>query len=98
MEGQETRGRLEKYDSEWSDGVFLGFSGMGIGILIRTKDGIVKTSYYRTAPEGMRSRQLVLDVAASYEQYVLVAANAEAVVIDASTVVPEVARPPSNCG
>ena len=56
-------GALNTYDSEWSDGVSLGVAGMGIGV-----DGIVKTTDYRTAPEGRWSRQLVLDVAMSFER------------------------------
>ena len=32
-------GALNKYDSEWADGVFLGVSGVGIGVLIGTKNG-----------------------------------------------------------
>ena len=45
-------GALNKYDSEWSDGAFLGASGIGIGVLIGTKDGIVKTTDYGTAEAG----------------------------------------------
>ena len=36
-----TASALDKYDIEWADGVFLGVSGMGIGVLIGTKNGIV---------------------------------------------------------
>ena len=70
--------RSKRYDSEWADGVFLGVSGMGIGVLIGTKGGIVQTTDYRTAP-----------VATSFEQYVLPTADAKVVVIDASNVVSE---------
>ena len=76
-------GALNKYDSELADGGFLGVTGMGIGMLIETKDGIIKTTEYRTAPEGRWNRQLVLDVATSFEQHVLPTADAEVVVIGA---------------
>ena len=45
-------GALNKYDSEWADGVFLGVSGMGTSILVGTKNGIVRTNDFRMAPEG----------------------------------------------
>ena len=89
-------GALNKYDSEWADRVYLGVSSMDIGALIGTKNGIVKADDYRTAPAGRWSRQLVLDVATSFEQYVLPTNGAEVVVIYAQAVVPEGA-PHSNC-
>ena len=76
-------GALNKYDSEWSNGVFLGVSGMGIGVLIGTKLGIVRTTDYRMAPKGRWSRQLVLDEATTFEQYIMPTADADTVVIDA---------------
>ena len=69
--------------------VFLGVSGMGIGVIIWAIDGILKTTDYKTAPEGRWHRLLVLDVATSVDKYVLPTDNAEVVVIDASTVVSE---------
>ena len=62
---------------------------MGIAVLIGTNNGIVKTIDYRTAPEGRWNRQLVLEVATYLEQYVLPTADAEVVVIDAQSSVPE---------
>ena len=59
---------------------------MGIGVLIGTKNGVVKTTDYRTAPEGRWNRQLVLAVATAFEQHLLPttdAADAEVGVIDA---------------
>ena len=80
---------MNKYDSGWSDGVFLGVAGMGIGVLIGTKDGIVKTTDYWTAPEWRRNRQFAPDVSTAFDQYILPTAGSEAVVIDSSTVVLE---------
>ena len=40
---------FNKYDIEWFDEVFLGVSGMGIGVQIGTKVGIVRTTDYRMA-------------------------------------------------
>ena len=76
-------------DYESGGGYFLGVSGIGIGVLIGTNNGIPKTTDYRTAPEGRWNRQLVFDVATSFEQYVLPTADAEVLVIDAQTEVPE---------
>ena len=45
-------GALNKYDSEWADGVFLGIAGMGTSVLVGTKDGIVLTNDFSMAPEG----------------------------------------------
>ena len=81
-------GALNKYDSDWSDGVFLGVSGLGIGVLIGTKFGTVRTTVCRIAPEGSWSCQLVLDAATTFEQYSVATAHADSVVIDASTIVP----------
>ena len=58
-------------------------SGMGIGVLIGTKLGIVRTTDYRMAAEGRWSRQLVLDVATTFEQHIVPTADADTVVIDA---------------
>ena len=61
----------------------MGVSGMGIGVLIGTKLGTARTTDYRMAPEGRWSRQLVLDVATTFEQHIVPTANADNVVIDA---------------
>ena len=86
-------GALNKYDSEWSDGVFLGVSGMGICVLVGTKLGIVRTTDYRMAPEGKWSRQLVLDAATTFEQRIVPTADADTVVFDAPVDTP-VGAPP----
>ena len=39
-------GALNKCDSEWADGVFLGVSGMGVGVPIGTKDGMKLPDVY----------------------------------------------------
>ena len=45
-------GKLNKWDSEWKDGIFLGISGMTNSVLMGTKDGISKTQDYRRSPDG----------------------------------------------
>ena len=44
-------GALNKRDSEWSDGVFLGISDMSNSILVGTDGGIFKTRDYKRSPD-----------------------------------------------
>ena len=64
-------GALNKYDSAWSDGVSLGVSGLGIGVLIGVALGILRATDYRIASEGRWSRQLVFDHIHSFIVFVL---------------------------
>ena len=52
-------GAMNKHDSEWADGIYLGISGTSTSVLIGTASGIVKTTDYRMAPEGRFNRKLV---------------------------------------
>ena len=63
-------GELNKLDSEWSDGVFLGITGMSTHALIGTPDGIVRTRDYRMAPEGRWSKDLILGMKTTFEEYI----------------------------
>ena len=45
-------GNLNKLDSEWAEGIFLGISGSSPLALIGTSTGVVRTRDYRTRPDG----------------------------------------------
>ena len=45
-------GALNKCDSEWSNGVYLGVAGLSVEALIGTCNGVVRTNDFRKAPEG----------------------------------------------
>ena len=63
-------GALNKYDSEWSDGVYLGIAGLSTQALIGTSSGVVRATDFRLAPEGKWNRERVLCVPTSFQEYV----------------------------
>ena len=66
-------GELNKLDSEWSDGVFLGISGNTPLALIGTENGIVRTRDYRTRPEGPErwNKDLISKFNTTFQEYIV---------------------------
>ena len=63
-------GNLNKHDSEWADGVYLGVSGLSTGALIGTANGVVRTADFRMSTEGRWNKKLIDDMQTSFEEYV----------------------------
>ena len=63
-------GNLNQWDREWSDGIFLGISGMGNSVLVGTSDGIFKTNDYRRSPDGRWHKQLIIDMQTTFQEYI----------------------------
>ena len=84
-------GALNKYDSEWSDGIFLGIEGMGVSVLVGTPNGIRKTTDFRMAPEGRWNAKLVVQFSVPFAEFVLPSSmgSDEAIDIEAPVVMPE---------
>ena len=62
---------LNKAESEWYDGIYLGMSGSSSYILVGTPQGIERTTSFRRQPEGTQwSRKLVDSINTTLEQYV----------------------------
>ena len=67
-------GALNKYDSEWSDGIYMGLAG----------SGVEQTNDFRTSPDGSWDQALFLSVPVSFENYTVPSAEpAEVVILDA---------------
>ena len=70
---------------------------MGISTLIGTRDGIVRTTDYRMAPEGRWSRKLVEDVVTSFEEFVCPSTSSPGTIsIDAPVPMPDGAPEPAD--
>ena len=55
-------GRMAKFDSLWSDGVFLGYRSASGEIIVGTKEGVVRTRTVKRKAEEERWTQNVLDM------------------------------------
>ena len=89
-------GALNKYDSEWTDGIFLVVSGLGVSVLVGTSGGIIETSDNRRSPDWRWNKDLVLGVATTFEEHICPAATPAPFVIEAGEhgpgIAPEVAE------
>ena len=63
-------GALNKWDSEWSDGIFLDVSGTTNSVIVGTASGIFKTQDYRRSPDGRWNLELVNGMATTFEEYI----------------------------
>jgi hypothetical protein len=63
-------GALNKYDSEWADGVYLGIAGLSTEAIIGTSSGVVRTNEFRVSPDGKWNRELVLSIPTSFQDYI----------------------------
>ena len=63
-------GALNKFDSEWADGIYLGVAGLSTEAVIGTKSGIVRTNEFRLSPEGKWNSELVLSIPTSFQEYI----------------------------
>ena len=63
-------GALNKYDSEWSNGIYLGVAGLSVEALIGTCNGVVRTNDFRRAPEEQWNKALLLAVPTSFSEYI----------------------------
>ena len=58
-------GELNKHDSEWRNGIYLGVAGMSSSSLVGTSSGVVRVIDYRLAPGGRWRKDLVENIQAS---------------------------------
>ena len=84
-------GALNKYDSEWTDGIVSGVSGLGVSVLVGTLGGILKAIDYRRSPDGRWNKDLVLGVVIILEEYICPTATPAPFVIEAGERVPGIA-------
>ena len=63
-------GDLNKHDSEWAEGIFLGVASDSIQAIIGTPAGVVKCNDYRVNPDGRWNRKLIEQMNTSFESYI----------------------------
>ena len=62
---------LNKHDSEWTEGVFVGLTGSSNEVLVSTPDGIVKCRDVRRLVEKDRwDKEFVMKCSMGFEEYV----------------------------
>ena len=88
-------GDLNKHDSEWRDGIYLGVAGMSSSLSIGTSSGIVRVVDYRLDPGSRWRKDVVESMQTLFEDYVAPTTSEPGViVIDAEVRVPEGAPDP----